>query len=132
MSGRGINISVQHGDDLLRLHVARGVLQVLVAVRVNQGDLQDGLEAGALLRRRGAVVAPEFGEENVRLAVAFREVRFELGAAPPFSAPLGWINDGKGPEGWLDTTYLDEDMLIYKQNDPGGYFVLTKVEDCDP
>ena len=23
MSGRGINISVQHGDDLLRLHVAR-------------------------------------------------------------------------------------------------------------
>jgi hypothetical protein len=36
-----------------------------------------------------------------------------------------------GP-GYFDTTYLDEEMLIIRQNAPGGLFVLAKVPDNDP
>jgi hypothetical protein len=71
------------------------------------------------------VPAPEFGDEDVRLAVAFREVRVEIGSLPPLIAPLGWINDGKGPEGWLDTTYLDDDMRLGR-GDKGSTFVTVR------
>ena len=71
------------------------------------------------------VPAPEFGDEDVRLAVAFREVRVEIGSLPPLVAPLGWINDGKGPEGWLDTTYLDDDMRLGR-GDKGSTFVTVR------
>ena len=36
-----------------------------------------------------------------RLAVAFQRVFITLGPLPALVVPLGWINDGKGPEGWL-------------------------------
>ena len=119
-----------------------GTLNVRRVVE-NLGNFQDiDLESGVVFNRAelrvlgqsvkitieascAPVAAPEFGEENVRLAVAFREVRFELGAAPPFSAPLGWINDGKGPEGWLDTTYLDDDMRLGR-GDKGSTFVTVR------
>ena len=42
-----------------------------------------------------------------------------------FAIPLGWINDGKGPEGWLDTTYLDEDMRLGR-GDKGSVFVTVR------
>ena len=71
------------------------------------------------------VSAPEFGDEDVRLAVAFRRVKIALGALPPLVAPLGWINDGKGPEGWLDTTYLDDDMRLGR-GDKGSTFVTVR------
>ena len=66
--------------------------------------------------------------ERVRSAVAFRSVRFSVGkGADPFAfaIPLGWINDGKGPEGWLDTTYLDEDMRLGR-GDKGSVFVTVR------
>merc|ERR1719223_82979 len=34
--------------------------------------------------------------------------------------------------GFFDVTYLDGDMLVIKQNAPGGYFVSVKVDDYDP
>ena len=71
------------------------------------------------------VSAPEFGDEDVRLAVAFQRVKISLGASPPLVAPLGWINDGKGPEGWLDTTYLDDDMRLGR-GDKGSTFVTVR------
>ena len=40
-----------------------------------------------------------------RLAVAFRKLRVTPGSLPTLTIPLGWVNDGRGPEG-LDTTYL--------------------------
>ena len=61
----------------------------------------------------------------MRLAVAFREVRVEIGSLPPLIAPLGWIKDGKGPEGWLDTTYLDDDMRLGR-GDKGSTFVTVR------
>lgn len=58
---------------------------------------------------------------------------------PPFSVNFPKIDleklPGVDPEnapGFFDVTYLDKDMLIIKQNAPGGYFVSIKVDDCDP
>ena len=48
---------------------------------------------------------------------------------------VGILRGGSGsrarsnPNNYFDVTYLDDDLLIIKQNLPGGYFVLTKVED---
>lgn len=58
---------------------------------------------------------------------------------PPFSVNFPKIKlediPGVDPEtapGFFDVTYLDDDMLIIKQNAPGGYFVSVKVDDYDP
>ena len=58
---------------------------------------------------------------------------------PPFSVNFPNIKledlpgvDPDNAPGFFDVTYLDEDMLIIKQNAPGGYFVSIKVDDCDP
>jgi hypothetical protein len=34
--------------------------------------------------------------------------------------------------GYFDVEYLDEEMLIIRQQAPGGVFVLVKVDSCDP
>ncbi len=59
------------------------------------------------------------------MAVAFRKVRLTLGPVPTLTIPLGWVNDGRGPEGWLDTTYLGENVRISKGN-KGTTFVLVR------
>jgi len=34
--------------------------------------------------------------------------------------------------GYFDVDYLDEELLIIRQNAPGGVFALVKVDSCDP
>ena len=63
--------------------------------------------------------------EKVRLAVAFQRVSLTFGSLPSLKIPLDWINDGKGPEGWLDTTYLDNDMRLGR-GDKGSTFVTVR------
>lgn len=65
------------------------------------------------------------GGESRRLAVAFRKVRLTLGSLPTLTIPLGWVNGGRGPEGWLDTTYLDDDMRLGR-GDKGSTFVTVR------
>jgi hypothetical protein len=64
-------------------------------------------------------------KEKTRLAVAFRSVALELGSFPRVTIPLNWSNDGKGPEGWLDTTYLDDTMRLGR-GDKGSMFVTIR------
>ena len=51
------------------------------------------------------------------------------------TSDAGLLRGGSGsrarsnPNNYFDVTYLDDDLLIIKQNLPGGYFVLTKVDD---
>ena len=77
-----------------------------------------------------------------RVGLVFNSVSLQpvevLGVAADALPPLG-VNfpkipgaDGTSGPGYFDILYLDKNMLIYKQNDPGGYFVLTKVDDCYP
>jgi hypothetical protein len=58
---------------------------------------------------------------------------------PPFNVNLPKIKiedlpgvDPNNAPGFFDVIYLDGDMLIIKQNAPGGYFVSIKVDDYDP
>ena len=58
---------------------------------------------------------------------------------PPFAVNFPQIKledlPGVDPEtapGFFDVTYLDSDMLIIKQNAPGGYFVSIKVDSYEP
>lgn len=39
---------------------------------------------------------------------------------------------GDSDVGFFDVTYLDDELLIIRQNAPGGLFVLTKVDSNDP
>lgn len=51
--------------------------------------------------------------------------RYATGSLPTLTVPLGWFNDGKGPEGWLDTTYLDADLRLGR-GDKGSTFVTVR------
>ena len=93
---------------------------------------------------RAEVTTTAYSRVNMpgRVGLVFNSVKLqpvevmgmEAGALPPVGVnfPKRPGADGSSGPGYFDILYLDEDMLIYKQNDPGGYFVLTKVEDCDP
>jgi PAP_fibrillin len=53
---------------------------------------------------------------------------------PPFAANLPKIpgTDNDSGPGYFDVTYLDDELLIIRQNAPGGLFVLVKVPDSEP
>jgi len=85
-----------------------------------------------------------------RVGLNFEAVKLDpveiLGASVPtfipsldFNLPTSSIDIGKLPgvdpdnaPGYFDIDYLDDDMMIIKQNVPGGYFVLVKVDNYDP
>jgi len=58
---------------------------------------------------------------------------------PPLSFNLPQINvedlpgvDPATAPGFFDVIFLDHEMLVIRQNAPGGYFVSLKVDDYDP
>jgi hypothetical protein len=66
-----------------------------------------------------------------------------FGMKPDFLPPLNFnlpqikLEDLPGADpntapGFFDVMYLDDEMLIIKQNAPGGYFAFIKVQDYDP
>lgn len=66
-----------------------------------------------------------------------------LGVKPDFLPPLNFnlpqINaqdlpgvDPNTSPGFFDVVYLDDNMLVIKQNAPGGYFVSIKVDNYEP
>ena len=70
-------------------------------------------------------VDAETTAEKVRLAVAFKRVALTFGKLPSLKIPLDWINNGTGPQGWLDTTFLDDDMRLGR-GDKGSTFVTVR------
>ena len=70
-------------------------------------------------------VDAETTAEKVRLAVAFKRVALTFGKLPLLKFPLDWINNGTGPQGWLDTTFLDDDMRLGR-GDKGSTFVTVR------
>eukprot|EP00563_Minutocellus_polymorphus_P011831 CAMPEP_0181074786 /NCGR_PEP_ID=MMETSP1070-20121207/29776_1 /TAXON_ID=265543 /ORGANISM="Minutocellus polymorphus, Strain NH13" /LENGTH=284 /DNA_ID=CAMNT_0023155903 /DNA_START=11 /DNA_END=865 /DNA_ORIENTATION=+ len=93
---------------------------------------------------RAEVTTTAYSRVNMpgRVGLVFNSVKLqpvevmgmEADALPPVGINFPKIPgaDGSSGPGYFDILYLDADTLIYKQNDPGGYFVLTKVDDCDP
>ncbi|XRA97243.1 PAP_fibrillin domain-containing protein [Pycnococcus provasolii] len=67
---------------------------------------------------------------DTRLDVVFDDVSFKLGrdkesAANLVTVPLQWANGGRGPEGWVEVTYLD-DTLRLGRGDKGSVFVTAR------
>lgn len=76
--------------------------------------------------------------EAVKLAPV-EVLGLNAGILPPLNLNLPRIKvsdlpgvDPNNSPGFFDVVYLDNDMLIIKQNAPGGMFVSIKVLDCDP
>eukprot|EP00850_Spirogloea_muscicola_P005427 SM000025S08322 [mRNA] locus=s25:16680:18798:- [translate_table: standard] len=63
------------------------------------------------------------GRGAVRLNVVFEKFVVRVGPLGPVTMPLGWIQ----PKGWVDTTYLDEDLRIGR-GDKGSIFVATRPQ----
>ena len=64
---------------------------------------------------------------------------FDLKLLPPLSFNLPQVNldslpgvDPATSPGYFDVTFLDGDILIIRQNAPGGYFVSINVPDYEP
>jgi len=55
----------------------------------------------------------------------------DVGIDFPNVSMLGGSNSEDSP-GYFDVLYLDEDMLVIAQNEPGGVFVSVKADNTDP
>ena len=74
-------------------------------------------------------------------AVELQPVEFlgmDASTLPPFAANLPKLpgtdntSDSSTGPGYFDVSYLDDELLIIRQNAPGGLFALVKVTDSDP
>jgi hypothetical protein len=78
------------------------------------------------LRIEGRCVPAEAGLAASRLLVTFECFSLSLGAGGPrLTVPLGWADGGRGPRGWVDTTYLDADVRCGR-GDKGSVFVTAR------
>lgn len=71
-----------------------------------------------------------------RIGLEFQSVALEpvtlLGNDMGFLPPLGFDFPRTPFEGFFDVGFLDDELLIIRQNAPGGLFVLAKVDSSDP
>ncbi len=81
-------------------------------------------------------------ENSNRVGLLFEKVNFQplqlLGQSIDVFPPLGLdlprlpgATDASSGPGYFDVTYLDADLLIIRQNAPGGIFALIKVDSTD-
>jgi hypothetical protein len=104
-----------------------------------------GSERGSLLRAKVQTRAyppttKKEGNNNDRnknkIGLDFESISLEpielFGNDVGFLPPLGFDFPRTPFEGFFDVIFLDENLLIIRQNAPGGLFVLTKVDNFDP
>ncbi len=116
-------------------------------------------QAGSLLRAKVQTRASSRIGRPMRVGLVFESVRLEpvqlfgndMGFLPPLAFDLprlpsflvesvastlrgenGAAASSADAAGFFDVTYLDSELLIIRQNSPGGLFVLTRVENSDP
>jgi len=82
-----------------------------------------GQPASVRIEGRCEPVAEE-EHKKTRLAVYFERVQLRFSALSVV-LPLQWANGGKGPEGWVDTTYLDSDFRCGR-GDKGSFFIAAR------
>lgn len=81
-------------------------------------------------------------ENQNRVGLLFEKVNLQplqlLGQSIDGFPPLGFnlptlpgTSDASSGPGYFDVTYLDSDLLIIRQNAPGGLFALIKVDSTD-
>ena len=122
------------------------VLRIEVTTRASSRTSKP-MRVGLVFERVKLSVKILFG--NTNLANFFPPLEFDLprATAPELANIISSLvsaisstdggGDGSGDDrsndiGFFDVTYLDDDLLIIKQNAPGGLFVLSKVDNFDP
>jgi hypothetical protein len=94
---------------------------------------------GSLLRATVQTRASK-RSDPMRIGLDFESVKLspvellgqDVGSLPPLGFNLPKLMEMPDDVGFFDVTFLDDEMLIIRQNQPGGLFVLAKVEDTDP
>ncbi|PNW76850.1 hypothetical protein CHLRE_11g478850v5 [Chlamydomonas reinhardtii] len=66
---------------------------------------------------------PQGSPSPLRVDVVFERFQLRLGGAGPWTVPLDWVR----PKGWIETTYLDDDLRIGR-GDKGSIFVASRVK----
>jgi len=100
-----------------------------------------GIDRGSLIRAKVRTRAYQ-GKNDInsgnsnRIGLDFENIALEpvefLGNDVGFLPPLGFDLPKAPFEGFFEVVFLDKDLLIIRQNAPGGLFALTKVENFDP
>lgn len=107
-----------------------------------------GLAPPTLLRAEVTTRASPREGRPLRVGLDFEAVKLQPvevlgfatdGVLPPLSFNLPRISTANLPgvdpdnsPGYFDVAYLDDEMLIIRQNAPGGLFVLLKADNYDP
>lgn len=94
---------------------------------------------GSLLRAKVQTRASK-RPDAMRIGLDFESVKLspvelmgrDVGSLPPLGFDIPKLIQLPDDVGYFDVTFLDDEMLIIRQNQPGGLFVLAKVEDTDP
>jgi hypothetical protein len=96
----------------------------------------------SLLRAEVTTRASPRRDKMNRVGLVFEAVKlkpievfgYDAGQFPPLAFDLPKIpgTDLESSPGYFDVTYLDSELLIIRQNAPGGLFVLAKVDGNDP
>jgi hypothetical protein len=94
---------------------------------------------GSLLRAKVQTRASK-RTDPMRIGLDFESVKLspvellgqDVASLPPLGFDLPKLTELPDDVGFFDVTFLDDEMLIIRQNQPGGLFVLAKVDDTDP
>jgi len=113
-----------------------------------QALLPPGVAPPTLIRAEVTTRASLREGRPLRIGLEFEAVKLRpievLGMAtegflPPLSFNLPRISvkdipgvDPENPPGYFDVVYLDDELLVIKQNAPGGLFALVKADNYDP
>lgn len=109
-----------------------------------QALLPPSLQPSSILRAEVTTRASPREDFPNRVGLTFESVKLkpvevfgvQVPFLPPFSVDLPRPQiPGSTPEtspGYFDVIYLDDELVIIRQNAPGGLFALTKADDYDP
>jgi hypothetical protein len=94
----------------------------------------------SLLRAKVQTRASPRTDKPMRVGLDFEAVNLQpveflgidAGSLPPLGFDLPRFFELPDDVGYFDVTFLDKDLLIIKQNAPGGLFVLARVDDATP
>lgn len=117
------------------LPTVTNVIDLLPPFQTLVGSSQLGSVLRAKVTTRAYRRKEQVGDSN-KIGLEFQKVALEpvelLGNDVGFLPPLGFDLPKTPFEGYFDVSFLDEELLIIRQNAPGGLFVLAKVDNFDP
>jgi hypothetical protein len=106
-----------------------------------QNLIPPSMVLGSLLRAKVQTKASPRKGNAMRIGLDFESVSLNpvelLGQSvaktlPPLGFDLPKLFEVSEDVGFFDVSFLDKELLVIRQNAPGGLFVFVKVDDADP